>query len=333
MRKISVSILIVFLLLIPRKNPNLVSAEPLHSPGEIIAAINQYRAQNGLYAYQSNSILMAAAQEHSNYQAAIGSITHTGAGGTRPIERAYSFGYGDGQIVFVSEIIYGGRNASVNDAITWWKNSAIHNQQMLATSYVDIGAGVATDGTRFYYTAVMGYVAGGEAPPDTGSGEPSPGGEVFVPIVVSTPKADGSVSHIVQGGQNLIRISTAYEVSLQNIYELNGLNANSFIFPGDEIIILSALVPLTDAETAATTAPTTTNTPAPSATPTVTPSPPILVSAANLAGPGTLGNASVESLPQDSSFRLIVVIVVLGIFLVFVGGLFLPRAKEESVRE
>ena len=108
---------------------------------------------------------MTAAREHSNYQATIGSITHSGSGGTRPIDRAYSAGYGDGQIIFVSEIIYGGSNASVNDAVSWWKGSAIHNQQILATTYVAIGAGIATDGTWIYYTAVMGYVAGGEAPP------------------------------------------------------------------------------------------------------------------------------------------------------------------------
>ena len=129
MRKITISILIMFLLLLPRKNPDSAAAKALLSPAEVITAINQYRAQNGLYAYQSNSILMTTAQQHSNYQASIGAVTHTGAGGTRPIDRAYAAGYGNGQIVFVTEIIYGGTNPTVNDAVSWWKGSAIHYGQ------------------------------------------------------------------------------------------------------------------------------------------------------------------------------------------------------------
>jgi uncharacterized protein YkwD len=313
-------------------HPSAASAGELLSPGDVIAAINQYRAQNGRYAYQSNSILMNTAQDHSNYQASIGSITHTGAGGTRPIDRAYEAGYGDGQIIFVSEIIYGGTNASVNDAVTWWKGSPIHNQQMLATTYVDIGAGVATDGTRVYYTAVMGYAAGGEAPPDSGSGDPD-GGGAAVPVLVATPNADGSIVHVVQSGQTLIGIALAYRVTLPDIYTLNNLNENSIIYPGDEILIQSASNQATSTPTSTPPTPSATHTPAPSSTPAFTPTP---------SPQGLTGSAGVSSQEEqeaqasnnvsggDSSLRWVLIIAVAGIFFIMIGGLLIPRRKEES---
>src|SRR4030043_1255227 len=73
----------------------------------LIDAVNNLRAANGLPAYQVNSILMAVAQGHSDYQAAIGQVTHTGAGGTRPRDRAAAAGYGGGANFFMSEKLHG----------------------------------------------------------------------------------------------------------------------------------------------------------------------------------------------------------------------------------
>src|SRR5512143_1752709 len=57
-------------------------------PYSLIDAVNNLRAGSGLAPYQANSILMSVAQAHSDYQAAIGQVTHTGSGGTRPRDRA-----------------------------------------------------------------------------------------------------------------------------------------------------------------------------------------------------------------------------------------------------
>ena len=80
---------------------------PARTAAEIISLINAYRSENGLPAYQQNSILMGTAQDQSEYQAAIGSVTHEGPGGSRPRDRAYAAGYGGGKIIWISEIIYG----------------------------------------------------------------------------------------------------------------------------------------------------------------------------------------------------------------------------------
>lgn len=328
MRKVIPLSLAMIFILAPWQRPEVASAGELLSAADVIAAINQYRAQNGLYAYQPNSILMSTAQDQSNYQASIGSITHTGAGGTLPIDRAYDAGYGDGQLVFVSEIIYGGTNATVNTAVTWWKGSPIHNQQMLATTYIEIGAGVATDGTWVYYTAVMGYVAGGEAPPDAGSG--NPGGGAPAPVLVSTPNADGSIVHIVQSGQTLVGIAQAYGVTLPEIYINNNLNEFSIIYPGDEILIKPASSQATATPTLQT--PTATRTLSPTPTPTYTPSPQLLAGSAGASSQEQQqeGQAANQAGSADRSMRWVVIIAVAGIFFIVVGGLLIPRRIEES---
>ncbi len=68
--------------------PARSSAAPLpakpDSASELLQLVNGLRAANGLPAYKANSALMAAAQSHSEYQAATGTTSHTGKGGSRP---------------------------------------------------------------------------------------------------------------------------------------------------------------------------------------------------------------------------------------------------------
>ena len=59
-------------------------------------------------------------------------------------------------------------------------------------------------------------------------------------IRVSTPNPDGSVIHVVQPGQALWNIAAAYQVTLQQILELNDLTKDSFIFPGQKLVIKPA---------------------------------------------------------------------------------------------
>ena len=75
----------------PTKTPKAGS-----SASEVISLVNQLRTTNGLPPYQVNAALMASAQGHSNYQASIRTITHTGAGGSDPKGRAAAAGYGGG---------------------------------------------------------------------------------------------------------------------------------------------------------------------------------------------------------------------------------------------
>ncbi|MCK5429875.1 MAG: CAP domain-containing protein, partial [Anaerolineales bacterium] len=137
------------------------------SPSEVIQLVNQLRKANGLPAYQVNSALMAAAQAHSEYQAAVGSVTHTGSGGSRPRDRAIAMGYGGGGAVFVSENIMGGNSMTAQKAVQWWQGDAPHLNTMLSPNYQDVGAGVAVSGSAVYITLDVGYIAGAAPPPPT----------------------------------------------------------------------------------------------------------------------------------------------------------------------
>ncbi|MEK6220664.1 MAG: CAP domain-containing protein [Chloroflexota bacterium] len=306
----------------------MAEAREFNSPSAVIAQINAYRSENGLYSYQPNSILMTTAQDQSNYMASTGSISHVGAGGTSPKDRGYAAGYGDGQIIFMSEIIYGGNNATIDDAMAFWKSSSNHNPWVLSSNYVDIGAGVATDGTSVYYTTVMAYVAGGVAPTPGIDDGGNTGGEVItVPVLISPPNADRSVIHTVQSGQTLVGIATAYSVPLSQLFELNGLNENSYIFPEDEIIIITALALGTSTPTATIEAPTAT--PTPTFTPASTAATTSALSAAAGASTGET-KASVETVGENSPFRSWVFVGIVSIFLVLTIGLFIPKARVET---
>ena len=242
------SILIVFaaagLQLLPSAPVSAApSSRPVLNASDVIAAINEYRAQYGLPAYQTNSNLMAAAQAQSDYQASIGDVTHSGPGGTRPSDRVYATGYGSGNSVWVSEIIFGGINATVADAVGWWKTSAIHNDTMLSPRYVEIGAGVSTAGGMVYYTAVTGYVTGSPAPEvDQEAAAEAPVEEVplVIPVVPAEPREDGAIVHIVRTGQSLWNIAAVYDVPMEKILDLNNLTENATLQVGQEVLVAEA---------------------------------------------------------------------------------------------
>ena len=219
---------------------------------QVIDLVNQVRAGYGLAPLEVNSALMTAAQGHSDYQASIGSVTHTGAGGSRPVDRAVAAGYGGGAKVFISENIYGGSNTSPQQAVDWWQGDPPHLNTMINAAYRDVGAGVATNGTAVYYTLDAGYTSGspgsGNTPAPSNGTTPThlPGATsgstavVIIPVQAATPGPDGSIFHIVQQGQALWNIAAIYKIPLPELIALNGLTQNSFIHPGEKILVRPA---------------------------------------------------------------------------------------------
>jgi LysM repeat protein len=222
-------------------------------PYSLIDGVNNLRAANGRPLYQIDSVLMAIAQGHSDYQAAIGEVTHTGAGGTRPKDRATAAGYGGGATFFISENIAGGNDLSVDGVISMWLGDDPHIQTMLGASYRDIGAGVSVSNGFVYYTIDVAYVAGGGnySPPATSQ----PGGPTAIPVYLvqtTTPNPDGSVVHTVMSGQTLIGIAKAYGILVAEIRDLNNLT-NDTIYIGDKLLIHLANTPGPTNTTTATT--------------------------------------------------------------------------------
>lgn len=301
------------------------------SPYDVIAAVNAVRAANGLPPYKANDALMAAAQAHSEYQANLGSLTHSGANGSTPKQRAVAAGYGGGKTVFVSENIAMGMNMTAQGAVNIWQGDSLHLSTMISFSYQDAGVGVAVVEDVVYYTLVAGNVSGSTAPPvqePTGSTQTPlatlqetatlDASQIIQPILVSTPLPDGSVVHIVQAGQFLINIANLYGISLEELLKLNGLTEKSIIYPGDELLIQPAQASPTATATEAL----------PSPTPTL----PILDTATMMPTSTTIQESvlgsptpSPQSDPADTTLDpllvAVVILVVVGLAFVLVGSL------------
>jgi LysM repeat protein len=319
----------VLILLVLLGNSGQSSAQA-GDPYSLIDAVNNLRAANGLPAYQIDGILMSIAQAHSDYQASIGQVTHTGVGGTRPRDRAAAAGYGGGGTFFISENIAGGSDLSVDGAISMWLGDDPHIQTMLGVNYQDIGAGVAVANGFVYYTIDAAYVAGGNYSPVATY---TPGGPTAIPIYIvqtSTPNPDGSVIHTVRSGQTLIGIAKAYGVLVAEIKDLNNLTGDD-IYVGDKLIIRLASTPGPTSTLTATSTPTRSATPTHRPTRTATPSatPEVSPVGGELSS-GTSGGADQGGQDLVGNILLIAIVVLAagGVILMVVGSVLKRRTKQ-----
>lgn len=308
-----------------------LAAPRYQTPADLIAEVNALRATYGLPPLNNDGILMSVAQAHTDYQASIQTVTHTGANGSRPRDRAAAAGYGGGGTFFISENIIGGTGMTPAAAVQWWTGDLPHLNTMIGPNYTHIGAGVAADANgRTYYTIDVAYIASapgnnptpiGYVDPWAGSGAGSGGAS---PVIVATPLADGSIIHVVQPGQALYTIAVVYDVALETILALNKLTENSFIFPGDKILIKTANTP--------TPPPAPSDTPIPSGTPvtpTRTPRPfetptPLGGDIAQPASPGvaeTAGSSPAPGVLRSLAVPLLIILALAAGALVLVGNL------------
>ncbi|MEX1071937.1 MAG: CAP domain-containing protein [Anaerolineales bacterium] len=331
--------LTLILLLAALPAQTFAAPPPQGSPSEVIALINSYRAENGLPAYVENGLLTQLAQGQADWIASQVQTNdiHAGPGGTRPRDRAYAAGYGDGQTIFISEIAKYGIGETPGSAVAWWKQSADHNPTMLASTYIEIGAGVSTDGNgRYYYVAVTGYIAGGTAP--STSSQPAaaqPAAPVMIPVTIAEPQADGSLVHIIRQGQTLWTVAAVYEVPLQQIIDLNGYSESQIIFPGDQVIVAPAG---TVAPAQAEPSPTIEE-PEPTEEPTIAPTAEAtsqqlaaLQSENNGGAPEVIVLTSEQAESQNNTMKWVVGLALASILGVIVASFFIgrPRVAESS---
>lgn len=120
----------------------------------LIGLINEVRQAQGLHPLTQQSQLTAAARKHSDDMACNDFISHTGSDGSHPADRVTAQGY---SYSWIGENIFAG-SSGPQTAFDWWMNSEPHRNNILHSSYTEIGIGYSylADGRyRNHYTAVF----------------------------------------------------------------------------------------------------------------------------------------------------------------------------------
>jgi len=244
--------LLVLLALVATPQPALAQADPPPpNPYDLIASVNALRNSRGLGSLRMDGSLMAAAQQQADDLAAGLAFGHTGPGGTSADDRARMNGYPFYEGIDVMECwASAGSEAGVGDIVYGSWGDEVHTNVMIHAYARDVGAGIAVDADgRVYYVLDVGadYWGTGTNGRATATSLPgwmvTPGGPTLTPALIfpvftATPQPDGSLKHHVEPGQTLWSIAIAYEMKLEDLTRLNGLDAqNPVIYAGQDLLI------------------------------------------------------------------------------------------------
>ena len=228
--RITLGILFLVAAALPSRN---AAAQDV-SAYDVIDGVNALRASYGLAPYQVDGSLMAYSQQHSEYQAAIHTSTHTHKDGSLPWNNGMQENIAAGMpgYITVDFIVY-----------TIWSDE-IHMKTMVGYTSGFVGAGVATDNDTVYITLDVhpGNYAATVAPlqntPRSGVAQPPSTPIPVVPLATMTPRSDGSIFHVVGYGQSLWSIALAYGVKIDQIRAWNNIPAGSTsIYAGQRLLV------------------------------------------------------------------------------------------------
>jgi LysM repeat protein len=303
--------------------------------------VNELRLENGLNVLNPHPSLMGVAQWEADAIAA-GAPGHTRPEGLTLGSWMISMGYPlAGSIPLDglrSENWVGGREMTVDQAITSWLGDAPHTNTMLSPDRSDIGAGVAIrqdeDGGTVYiyvietalqtsdgqqqYEALLLLTAIPQTQSalygdDTQAVEALKVPQYMVPVSLATARPDGDVIHEVQYGQPLWSIAIAYGVKIEDIKRLNNLGSNEVWVNQELLIQKGATQPApTHSESPEPTPRITTPSPSPTLRPTTAPK---------------VETSEVESAPNPTLIIFIILIVIVPGLLI---GIFLKESKSPS---
>ena len=122
-------------------------------PQAALAAINAFRAENGLKPLALDARLSRAAAMQSEAQAGRSRIGHYGSDGSTPMRRAERAGY---HAKIASENVASGQK-SFSEALRVWKQSSGHRTNLLRPNVSEVGVAMAKNKSgRAYRTLVLG---------------------------------------------------------------------------------------------------------------------------------------------------------------------------------
>ena len=238
---------------------------------DLINTVNELRASNSLSAYEIDNGLISSAQQHAEYMAEIGQITHTRADGSTPSTLGFI------------ENIAGGTNLNVQVVVYSMWTDALHWNTVVGIPYGKVGTGVAEKNGMIYYVLQVQRIQTGLQAQPTINYQITPDPNLVSSVITATPQLDGSIIHEVLDGQSLWAIAIAYNVKIADIIQWNNLLPTPVIFVGERLIVQIAPTPtlsptitntsipptrtITPSQTPLTPKPTATITPIPSPTP------------------------------------------------------------------
>jgi LysM repeat protein len=331
MRKIKNLLLLAFLVVTLLPGGNVNASAP--TAYDLIAAVNDLRANYGLTAIEADSALMNAAQTQADYIAGFCEFScngHLGPGGNYARDRAVAAGYPLTTGMNVIENWDSGNSATTLSEVIYedWADED-HMNTMLHPDAVAVGAGVSVsaDGSLYFILDVAvlygsGGSSGSGSSANTGIGATIPTTAVTAPVAlvqVATPQADGSIIHIVDTGQALWNIAAAYDVTVDQLLDLNNIS-NNIINVGQEILVQMA--------STATPTPPATETPRP---PTRTPIPAQTAEVVETqAGTTENGDNNVLGVDRQTMGLVLVLICGAGLALVVLGNINKDKGKKKQ---
>src|SRR5438128_9047155 len=139
---------------------------------QVLALVNQARAQAGLASLTMDPQLNQSAQSYSDYMASANFYAHEGPDGSTPLSRMNAAGFpgtgtwGENIAAYYSD---------ADSVMQVWMASPGHRANILNPAFTHIGIGVAYNANsqwKYYWTQDFGIRAGGNAPGGTASGSP-----------------------------------------------------------------------------------------------------------------------------------------------------------------
>jgi len=227
-------------------------AAPYSTPTayDVIAAVNALRASHGMAPYLVDSLLMLAAQGQADYLASMSSSGamdgHTGAGGTDADQRAINIGFPYVEGLDINENWASlPMNATVEQLLYQVWGDATHMHTMLHPrgQLMGVGVGISAENVCYVLNVAAYWGDAGLTPQPTNAAY---GGNIatqqfisqyIAPVLKTEPQPDGSIIHTVQSGQSLWMLAHHYQVTIDNLRQLNSLNSSDMIYIGQKITI------------------------------------------------------------------------------------------------
>jgi hypothetical protein len=131
-----------------------VSAQDPDPVGAWLARVNQARLDEGLALYERSNLLTTAAQRHADDLATHQISSHTGSDDSTSRQRIKEAGYlawtwNSGELI-AGENFWTGLG-TIDDAMTFFMDDPPHRDNILSSTYREIGIGVATDAEGHNY--------------------------------------------------------------------------------------------------------------------------------------------------------------------------------------